>query len=132
MLDLATLEGLARARLEDAQALIDASRYDGAVYICGYALELALKHRICTSLAWTGFPETRAEFQGYNSLKTHDLDVLLRFSGVEAAIKGQRHADWSTAVAWDPEARYRQAGTAGETEARQLLGAVETLLGVLL
>jgi len=43
------LQKMAQAKLEDAEALLQAKRYDSAVYICGYAIELALKARICTS-----------------------------------------------------------------------------------
>jgi len=56
------LRTLARARLKDAQILFTAKRYDAATYLCGYAVELALKARICQTLGWTFFPETNKEF----------------------------------------------------------------------
>jgi hypothetical protein len=74
------LEKLAQARLEDAEVLFKATRYDGSIYLCGYAVELALKARICKTLGWSGFPSTRSEFSNYQSFKTHNLDVLLRLS----------------------------------------------------
>ncbi|MCB0065385.1 MAG: HEPN domain-containing protein [Caldilineaceae bacterium] len=70
-----------KARLEDAEVLLAANRYDGAMYLCGYAVELALKARICRTLKWAGYPSTRKEFEGYQSLRTHDLKVLLHLSG---------------------------------------------------
>lgn len=45
MITIAELETIAQARLLDAEALIIAERYDGAAYICGYAIELSLKAR---------------------------------------------------------------------------------------
>lgn len=81
------LRTLARARLNDAVVLFRNKRYDGAVYLCGYAVEIALKARICRTLKWAGFPETRREFEAYQSLRTHDLDVLLKLSGIEERIK---------------------------------------------
>ena len=67
--------------------LLRAKRFDGAFYLCGYSVELALKARICRTLKWSGFPQTGQEFQGLQSVKTHDLEVLLRFSGIEDRIK---------------------------------------------
>jgi len=81
------LRQAARARIKDAEVLLTAKRYDGAAYICGYALELGLKARICRTLKWSGYPSTNKEFANYRSFKTHDLDVLLHLSGIEEKIK---------------------------------------------
>jgi hypothetical protein len=67
------LRAIARARLRDAQALLAAKRFDAASYLCGYAVEIALKARICKTLGWDGFPQTAKEFRGFQSVKTHDL-----------------------------------------------------------
>lgn len=53
---------MARARLKEAQILFKAKRYDAATYLCGYAIELALKARICQTLGYIHFPETNKEF----------------------------------------------------------------------
>jgi HEPN domain-containing protein len=53
---------LARARLKEAQILFDVKRYDAATYLCGYAMELALKARICQTLGYSHFPQTNKEF----------------------------------------------------------------------
>jgi HEPN domain len=65
------LKAIARARLRDAQALLRAKRFDGAFYLCGYAVELALKARICRTLKWAGFPESGSEIKGMQSIRTH-------------------------------------------------------------
>src|SRR5579871_2363921 len=106
MISRSDLRQIARERLKEARVLLRAGRYDGAVYLGGYAVECALKERICRTLKWPGFPQTRNEFQNYQSLKTHDLDVLLSFSGVEARIRTNYLAEWSAVADWDPEARY--------------------------
>jgi hypothetical protein len=36
--------------LIDAEVLLNAKRFDGSVYLCGYAIELGLKKRICETL----------------------------------------------------------------------------------
>ena len=131
MLHRTDLKRLARTRLKDAQKLYEAKRYDGAIYLAGYAVELALKARICLTLKWTGFPESRREFENYGSFKVHNLDVLLSLSGREAKIKTERLPEWSTAATWVPEVRYRKAGSAGRKDAQSMIDAVEALLKTL-
>ncbi len=53
---------LAKARFKEAQILFEAKRYDAATYFCGYAMELALKARICKTLGYIHFPQTNKEF----------------------------------------------------------------------
>jgi HEPN domain-containing protein len=131
MIDRSKLTEIAGERLKDAEALLAAGRYDGAIYLGGYVVELSLKSRICGVLNWKGFPQTRGEFQNYQSFKTHDLDVLLSLSGAEDKIKTQLLAEWSAVAAWDPEARYNPIGSASKDDAILLIEAAKTLLGTL-
>ena len=100
MLKPKDLRKIARSRLTDARALLRSRRYDGAVYLCGYGIELALNARICKTLHWPGFPATRKEFEGLISFKIHDLDMLLRLSGIETKIRTRFLTDWSVVVQW--------------------------------
>jgi HEPN domain-containing protein len=125
----ATLKGLAEARLEDARILLKGTRYDGAVYLCGYSIELALKASICKHMQWTEFPDDK---KAYSNFKTHNLDVLLDLSGREADIKNKHLADWSVVVAWDPELRYRQIGSATPQEVETMIDSSDALLKELL
>jgi HEPN domain-containing protein len=90
MVPIADLRKIAKGRLVDADVLFQAGRYDGAIYLCGYAVEIALKARICRTLKWPGYP---SNFTGYLSFKTHNLDILLHLSGVEAKIKSKYLAE---------------------------------------
>lgn len=56
MISCRSLRKMAMERLRDSRALLATRRYDGAVYIGGYVVELALKARICKTLGWAGFP----------------------------------------------------------------------------
>src|SRR5712692_8238276 len=112
MIPRSDLRNIARARLRDSEVLFDRGRYDGAIYLCGYAVELALKARICRTLNWPGFPSTRAEFASYQSFRTHSLEVLLTLSGWEQKIKSRYPTEWSVVADWDPELRYATVGTA--------------------
>lgn len=131
MITRADLIKMARGRLKDAQALLDAGRYDGAIYLGGYVVEIALKQRICKTLKWSGFPQTNKEFQGYQSFKTHDLNVLLSLSGMETQIKTNYVTEWSAVIIWDPELRYNLIGSTSKTAAEELIQAAQTLLRVL-
>lgn len=126
------LKSIARERLEDSEVLFGEGRYSGAMYLCGYAVELALKTRICETLKWPGYPSSRSEFNNYKSFKTHSLDVLLNLSGVEEEIKTKFLTEWSSVAAWDPEVRYKPIGSAKETDVKLMIESTKTLLKALL
>src|SRR5690606_23035489 len=96
------LKSLARARLQDAQILFDASRFDGAAYLCGYSVEVALKGRICKTLKWQQYKIN----QDYRLFATHDLTFLLDISGWRERIYGNPgyFAAWSAVNTWKPDA----------------------------
>lgn len=131
MISVAELDSIAKARLEDAKALLQTGRYDGAAYVCGYAVEVALKARICRSLNWPDFPSTAGEFQSYRSFQTHDLDVLLRLSGQEAKIRQQYFAPWNVVSVWNPDLRYNLIGTSKPSDTEAMIRAAEDLLRIL-
>ena len=131
MISKADLRKISRARLLDAKELLRAKRYDGAVYVCGYAVEIALKARICRSLGWTEYPSIKRDFQNLQSFKSHDLDVLLRLSGVESNIKTNHIGEWSAVATWDPEVRYKPVGTATRQDAEMIIDAATKLLRAL-
>jgi len=118
------LKKLARERLKDAESLFHAGRYDGAVYVCGYAVELALKHRICKTLKWDDYPASNK----LNNFKTHDLDLLLLLSGVKKKINAELWAEWSGVSGWTSELRYKPAGNVTKEETRLMIEAAKTLL----
>lgn len=131
MLQVAGLRAIATARLDDAQVLVAAGRFDWAVYTCGYAVECGLKARIATTLDWAGFPESAGEFGPFKSFKTHDLEVLLKLTGIERQIRASHSADWSEVTQWDPEDRYAVVGTANPQAAQKMVAAAGPLLTVL-
>lgn len=131
MIATSDLRGIAKARLLDAQVLLRAKRFDGAFYLCGYSVELGLKARICRTLRWSGFPQTGTEFQGLQSVRTHDLEVLLRFSGIEDRIKRKYLSEWSVVLDWNPEKRYQAIGQSTQQQATDMLTCAKRLLAVL-
>jgi len=131
MISRLELRKIARARLKDAEILFNAKRYDGAAYICGYAVELKLKDRICQTLKWAGYPSTNKEFNDYRSFKTHDLNVLLHLSGIEDKIKTHFLVDWSNVLNWNPEARYKPIGMMSKSNADNMIDSTQNLMKVL-
>ncbi|MFK5971399.1 MAG: HEPN domain-containing protein [Candidatus Marithrix sp.] len=118
------IDKIVLARLEDAEVLLQASRYDGSVYLCGYAIELGLKARICQILKWDKYPTTGK----YGTFKTHDLSILLHLTGLEIQIKSDFFAEWSIVAQWNPEARYNPIGNVNESDAIEMLNASKELL----
>src|SRR5438552_16621215 len=125
------LRTIARARMHDARVLLQSKRFDGAFYLCGYSVELALKARISQTLKWSGFPETANEFRNLQSLKTHNLEVLLRLSGVEGGVKSKYLAEWSVVLDWNPEKRYQPIGQSTLQQAADMVTCAKRLLDIL-
>lgn len=137
MIATVDLHRTAREYLRAAKLLRTRKSYDAAVYLCGYAVEIALKARICKTLKWTdGFPEKGPEFQRKANLKTHDLEALLQYTGIQARILSAdatgHVADWSIVTKWNPEQRYNPRGTKTQSDADDMIASTQVLLGVLL
>ena len=128
MITSANLRAIAAARLQDARVLLAHHQFDGAVYICGYAVELCLKARICDTLHWKGYPEFTSEFKDLTSFKVQNLQVLLILSGRESAILQNHFGDWSIVKDWKPEMRYKLVDSITLADATAFVQATEILL----
>lgn len=132
MIKISDIRQMAKNRLEDSEILYKARRYDGSYYLCGYVVELGLKYRICKTLDWDGYFETNSEFKGYANFKTHDLDILLKLSGMETIIKSRILADWIIVRLWNPEKRYRPVGSVKAMDTKTMLKCSNIILGELI
>jgi HEPN domain-containing protein len=131
MITRTELRKLAKARLKESKTLFDSKQYDTATYLCGYAVELALKARICRTLKWSEFPPNGKEFRGFHAFKTHDLDVLLILSGIGEKITNHYFTEWAIVSKWNPENRYKTIGSETKQTAINMINAVEELLKIL-
>jgi HEPN domain-containing protein len=124
----AELKGLARTRLKEAQALCASGLYDGASYLAGYVVELALKVRICRILDLTDYPDTGDISR---SFKTHKLDDLLRLAGLQRKFDQAKAANpnlltnWSLVTQWSEQARYHPVGTSPRVRTEEILVALD-------
>ncbi len=132
MLSKEQLSTIAKSRLSEARILHRARKYDGAIYLCGYAVEIALKKKMCQALSWKGFPETKGEFDGLEICKIHKLDILLKLSGQENLKRDPIFkANWSTATTWDSEARYKPIGKATKLDSKNMITSCRDILKAL-
>lgn len=95
------LERIAEARLQEFQILRSNDHHIMAIYVSGYALEAILKSAVCTNLDTDKLAQV---------FKTHDLEVLLYFTGLEREMMTEApdaYQSFKDIVGiWDPSLRY--------------------------
>lgn len=117
------LRRLARIRLKEARVLLKARCFDGAYYLCGYAVECGLKACIAKGTRRSEFPELERVKRSY----THSFPGLVTTAVLEALLRAEEATDvafsnkWSIARVWTEAARYVEHA---EEEARELYRAV--------
>ena len=114
---------LAEHRVRDAEVLLAGRRYAAAYYLCGYAVECALKACIAKRTGRYEFPELKRVQASY----THSLKQLVVPANIENELKkelrGQRFgANWTLLQDWSEQNRYHLNITG--QEARDLYDAV--------
>ena len=93
----AELQHLAKERIRDAKALLEAHRWSAAYYLAGYAVECALKACIAKLMKAEEFPDrTFAE-----KCWTHNLPQLLVLAGLKADFDAAMQADPDLRDSWD-------------------------------
>jgi HEPN domain-containing protein len=120
----AEFQKMAELRLAEAKALLHLGMWDGAYYLCGYAVELALKACIIKMLmAMDAFPEREFSRNCY----THDVEKLLELAKLVTAQKMATDVDldllgnWNIVIEWSEEKRYHRIE---KSEAEELFTAV--------
>lgn len=104
------LQALARERLTESKLLLDAKRYSGAYYLCGYAVELGLKSAIARQQRRNEFPNKKVAEESHS----HDLVRLVRASGLEPALRREELRDrsfsayWAVVKDWTVVSRYQR------------------------
>jgi len=116
---------LAWVRLEEAKALLDGGKFDGAYYLAGYCVECALKACIAKRTQPEEFPPGQRVVRRYYSHDLADLvnaaeldEERLRRSQVGTAFE----SNWSIVRQWKEVSRY---DLHGEATAKELIDAIE-------
>jgi len=105
------LQQLSTERLEDARALLAASRWSAAYYLAGYSVECALKACILARIERTGVIFQDKKFA--EKCWTHDLEELVKHSGLSVkrdkatGTNANLERNWSLVKDWDETSRYR-------------------------
>jgi len=90
------LQELTRERVRDARALLQNGRYAAAHYLCGYAVECALKACLAKATNKHDFPDLEATKAAY----THNLENLLGSAGLKSALDNARKTNNALDVNW--------------------------------
>jgi HEPN domain-containing protein len=110
-------------RIADARVLLRARRYAAAYYMCGYAVECALKACIARQTRSSDFPDLNKVRDSW----THNLSALVKVAGLDADRTREESADpifkryWATTQGWSESSRYERRTGA---EARDLFTAI--------
>ncbi len=104
-------------RRKDAEALLNAGRYQASVYMAGYVVECILKAAIC----WK-----RGELYLPAADQTHELATLLERASLRQSLDREptRRLEFDTLVRhWHVQARYKASGGDAVFAARILTAA---------
>jgi HEPN domain-containing protein len=73
------LQKLSQIRIKEAKALLDQGLYDGAYYLCGYAVECALKACVAKNVKQPDFPDKKVVLDSYihNITKLAQVAILI-------------------------------------------------------
>jgi hypothetical protein len=127
MIAISDFEQTALDRFEDAKCLLENSRFDGAVYLAGYAIEIALKVRLCKENGFTEFPGKHDKI--YHKWFSHNLAKLEELSNLN--LTTNYLAEWSVIQRWTVELRYKQ-NTQAQQSSEVFINCVDILLPVIL
>jgi len=126
-LNRAELQQLSAERIEDARALLAASRWPGAYYLAGYSLECALKSCVLAYIVKRS--EIIFEDKNYSQkCWTHNLETLVRQAALTAERDRAANANlnlgqnWQIAKDWDEISRYRMST---QLQAEKLFAAID-------
>lgn len=146
MIPVADFQHTACERFRDAKCLLDGERFDGAIYMAGYALEIAIKVKLCHSKEMPAFPDTEDEWKDVNgalkkfdntwkktnnafdkeskSWKEHLSEELV--NRLDESLKNQilANRDWRKIRIWSVDLRYRR-GIATTSQATGFINAIE-------
>lgn len=123
---------MANSKIAEAIVLFDNGYNDAAYYLCGYAVEFALKSAICNRLGVEMFESVAEIKEVAKSFKIHRLRDLLILSSLKPTFEENRSEDeelsgaWSLVVEWNEQKRYQD--DCPQEAAREFIGAVKIFL----
>ncbi len=127
-MDRKKLQALAKVRLKDSKALLGKKRWAGAYYLCGYAVECALKACLLRHLGESGALFSDRDYvKRLSGCWTHELGTLVFLAGLDSEFGKARGANpvldafWTITKEWTENSRYDEKT---EAEAKLLYEAI--------
>jgi putative cell wall-binding protein len=126
-LDRNDLKKISKARLREAKILYKEKQFDGSVYLAGYALETALKARICKILQIDYPPDGNLS----KAFLTHNIKELIILSGLSKKLENMVFSsfyfkiNWSVVTTWSEQFRYKKIGTNSKQDAKDIIEALD-------
>lgn len=114
---------IAKIRLKEARTLLKNGNYDGAYYLCGYAVECGLKACIAKKTKRFDFPDEKTVKNSY----THDIEQLVGVAGLKQDLQNEMRSNrqfavnWAVVKDWDEVSRYERHS---DRTARDLYSAI--------
>jgi hypothetical protein len=102
------LQKMAEERVADAAALLNAERFQAAYYLCGYAIECALKACIARKVREFDFPDRKVVNDSY----VHNLAKLLKVADIDGLLQEEEGRNrlfaknWGIVKDWSETSRY--------------------------
>lgn len=141
------IKQLAYERLSEAEILCNNEKYDGAFYLAGYSIELMLKAKVCEYLGVDDLFDESSSIYGIRevrkAVKTHDIAVLLIFSGLRAKFDDAKSASLilmetnsilfvaSGKCLWSEQNRYQPCGSQKPESVKKLMSLLKNEEGIL-
>jgi hypothetical protein len=137
----AEIKSLAYARLEEAEILCNAGKYDGAFYLAGYSIEMMLKAKICEHWGVYNLFDSQCDIAKIDHIRKavqiHDIRLLFIFAGLrmklqEALFLGNRELMelYGYLIAgtgkhenclWSEQVRYHPVGSKKSSDVTRLI-----------
>ncbi|RPI17576.1 MAG: HEPN domain-containing protein [Ignavibacteriae bacterium] len=102
------LQKISKIRLKEARELLHTGNYNGAYYLCGYAIECALKSCIAKKTNKYDFPDKKLANKSF----THELRTLMDIAGLSVQFENEKStnvnfsAKWLVVKDWNEDSRY--------------------------
>ena len=119
-------KALADLRVEEAHVLLVGGKQLGAYYLCGYAVECALKACIAKRMRLYRFPPKKEYIY---KIYSHNLDGLVSAADLDTQLQNDMvantafAANWNTVKDWNEESRYKASGLNGQDMYDAVTGA---------
>lgn len=135
------IRALAWQRAKEAAVLCESGLFDGAFYLAGYSVELALKEKICQNFGVPNLFQSgnQQSIDGIHEIRkavqTHNLKSLLIYSGLKVKFDDAKANFKSLAIinslifnAWSEDVRYQPCGHTKDEDVKKLVSLLPEIL----